>query len=144
MVSKFQSFVSGVHNSFVEELPLHVKQPTESIFCILSNAEYELKSHQEIQDLLREKHIIVTGIPFHPMEFDEEGLETLKAMDATIDIGGNIFNYGVKTNWMGCSQNRIQTNHILQATTVMTSTTLYSKELWARCWNVPAWKMENA
>jgi hypothetical protein len=74
----------------VEELPLHVARPSESVFRILSNADYESKSPQEIQDLLRQKHIIVTGIPSHPMKFDEDGLETLKALDATIDIQGNI------------------------------------------------------
>lgn len=76
----------------MEELPLHVTRPSESVFCILSKVDYESKSHQEIQDLLRQKHIVVTaGAPFHPMKFDEDGLETLKALDATIDIQGNIF-----------------------------------------------------
>lgn len=88
-VSKFQSFVDGVRGSFVEGLPPHVARSAKSVFCILSSAEYESKSHQEIQNILREKHIIVTETPFHPMKFDEAGLETLKALDATIDIQGN-------------------------------------------------------
>lgn len=76
----------------MEGLPLHVAQPSKSDFCILSNADYESKSDKEIQDLLRQKHIVVTGIPFRPrMKFDEDGLETLKALDATIDIQGNVF-----------------------------------------------------
>lgn len=88
-VSKFQSFVDGVRASFVEGLPPHVARSAESVFCILSSAEYESKSHQEIQNILREKHIIVTETQFYPMKFDETGLESLKALDATIDIQGN-------------------------------------------------------
>lgn len=44
-VSKFQSFVDGVHTFFVA-------RPGDSVFCVLSKAEYESKSHQQIQDLL--------------------------------------------------------------------------------------------
>ena len=45
-------------------------------------------STSDVQALIRDKHILVTGCPQGSVNFDGNGLRTLANLDAAIDIQG--------------------------------------------------------
>ena len=77
--------------------PVHLDNPTSSVFYITNHEHFESLPAQEVQNIFRFQHIIVTGVPLgRTMEFDRQGLETLcpwkkpKVMqDFSISVEGN-------------------------------------------------------
>ena len=62
--------------------------PKKSAFCIISKQDFESKSDQEIQNILKEKHIVVTD-EFKPsLSFDDKGLRTLGDLYKPVTIQG--------------------------------------------------------
>jgi hypothetical protein len=59
-------------------IPVHLYKPEDSIFYITNHAQFDLLSAQEVQDIFRYKHIIITDVPLgQTIEFNRSGLETL-------------------------------------------------------------------
>jgi hypothetical protein len=54
----------------------------------MGQEEYATMAPQQLQKLLREKHILVTGCPTSGISFDSKGLRTLASLDVPIDIQG--------------------------------------------------------
>lgn len=76
--------------SYIDGLPAWKARPQDSDICILSKAEMDAKSPEEIQKILRHKHIYVEkDLNFKPKYgFDEEGLATLTQLDRPVIIHG--------------------------------------------------------
>src|SRR5271168_1959482 len=70
------------------KLPLHLADPSKSVFCILTNDEYSQKSTEDILRLLAHQNIIITGMPVKTQQFDEDTLQTLTTMNAVVPIQG--------------------------------------------------------
>jgi hypothetical protein len=69
--------------------PLHLSDPDRSAFVVMTETEYEAKTVQEIQEIFRRKHILITEIPpSPPLQFNEEGLSTLAALNTITHIQG--------------------------------------------------------
>jgi hypothetical protein len=74
-----------------KHVPLHVKKDPCSVFESISEADFDNLSTRDIQEKLRKKHIVITGVSQKPLEFNEKGFSTLeKPMDALISIQGHI------------------------------------------------------
>jgi ribosomal protein RSM22 (predicted rRNA methylase) len=68
--------------------------PEDSIFCILSKSEVDQKSAEELQNILRRKHIVVHD-QFEPtLRFDEQGLSTLGDLQKLVTIHG-VYDFSV-------------------------------------------------
>jgi len=82
----------AIQENDVEGKPLFIAEPTQSIFKILTDDEYQACSTQEIQDYLRTQHIVVKDrkIPNH--KFDENGLRTLRPLNDPVTIHGQFKN----------------------------------------------------
>jgi hypothetical protein len=62
--------------------------PQYSVFHIMSKQDFESKSAREIQDIFKEKHIVVYD-QFKPaLSFDEKGLSTLGDLHKSVTIQG--------------------------------------------------------
>jgi hypothetical protein len=80
-----KDIIEMVEKAYVDGVPLHHLLPARSrnfdplassIF-IIPWAEFMKMPNVEIQQIFRHRHILVTGTPTDPMNFDEEGLSTL-------------------------------------------------------------------
>lgn len=57
---------------------VHLKKPKKSVFYIIDHDRFESLSSQEVQDIFRHQHIVVTDVLLgRPVEFNRKGLETL-------------------------------------------------------------------
>lgn len=81
-------FSEAVRAGFQDGVPPHIANPEKSVFAIMSESEYKEKSVEQIQDIFRQKHIIVTDMRTTPLQFDEEGLMTLTNLSTIADIQG--------------------------------------------------------
>lgn len=72
-------------------VPLHVKNDPRSVFERITAAEFNNLSTRDVQEKLRKRHVIMTGVIHDPVEFNELGFSTLeKTMKAIISIQGDI------------------------------------------------------
>jgi hypothetical protein len=75
MVEK--AYVNGVPPHCLPPSRSHNFDPMASSIFIIQWAEFMKMRNLEIQQIFRHRHILVTGTPTDPMNFDEEGLSTL-------------------------------------------------------------------
>lgn len=54
----------------------------------MTEEEFETKTVAEIQDIMREKHIVVTHMRSGQLQFDARGLSTLTGLSTIADIQG--------------------------------------------------------
>ena len=74
-----------------KRVPLHVKKDPRSVFEGIAAADFDNLSVRDAQEKLRKHHIVMTGVSFQPLEFNEKGFSTLeKTMNALISIQGHI------------------------------------------------------
>jgi hypothetical protein len=75
----------------VENVPLHVMKDPRSVFETITAADFDNLPIGDAQEMLRKRHIILTGVSYRELEFDEKGFSTLeKTMKALISIQGHI------------------------------------------------------
>ena len=73
--------VSQIKEGYEEEKPLYIKNnrrtmPTkESVFKIIDEAEFVEMKQSNVQEILREQHIVVTGMRYQEKSFEEALLE---------------------------------------------------------------------
>jgi hypothetical protein len=72
----------------MDGLPLHVSDPEKSAFFVMTEAEFESKSVEEIQAIFQQKHILVTGMHSAPLQFDSRGLSSLTRLSTVTHIQG--------------------------------------------------------
>jgi hypothetical protein len=87
----FQTFERLMSRSVTEDGPLHSANPALSSISVLTFEEYKSKSAQEVQFILRDKHIAITGMPQdgkNLVDFDAPGLRHLVHLDAKIHMQG--------------------------------------------------------
>jgi hypothetical protein len=74
-----------------KNVPLHVKKDPRSVFEAITAADFDKLSIRDAQEKLRMRHIIMTGVSYRELEFNEKGFSTLeKTMEALISIQGHI------------------------------------------------------
>ena len=81
-------FYEAIRARYQEGRPLHLSDPDKSVFVVMDEMEYEAKTVPEIQEIFRRKHIIVTEMRSPPLQFNEEGLSTLAALNSVTHIQG--------------------------------------------------------
>jgi len=59
----------------------------------MSESEYLNKTSGEIQELLRNKHILISDCAFQQLEFNEDGLRTLCPPWQTIEVQGEVLSF---------------------------------------------------
>lgn len=76
--------------------PLHVANPQLSMFRILSLAQFNQLTDQQVQELHGQHHLLVTGYPPAAFEFDARGMATLAPPSRIFTIQGAFF-YGTNS-----------------------------------------------
>ena len=84
----FQNFYDFVKQSYINGRPRQVDSPDQSFIATFSYTQYLEMSVAKVQSILRDKHILITGMPTQSIFFDSKGLQTLTNLDARIDIQG--------------------------------------------------------
>lgn len=67
-----------VEKGYVAGTALHIAKPEQSVFRVMTDAEYRSSSIADIQNILRTRHILITHRPESEHQFDKEGLRTLR------------------------------------------------------------------
>jgi hypothetical protein len=83
-----EQFSAAVEDGFQDGLPLHIANPEESVFAIMTESEFEEKNVEEIQGIFRQRHIIVKDMRTTQYQFGEEGLYSLTGLTTVVDIQG--------------------------------------------------------
>lgn len=80
----------AVESYYINDLPAWQSKPDDSVFCVLSQQEMNSKTAEEVQSILREKHIYVRRDPLLDLDnnFDDSTLRTLCPLDKSIVIHG--------------------------------------------------------
>lgn len=68
--------------------PLHVADPSRSMFHVISLQDFNGMSDERLQDLHAHFNIIVTGCPQEPFGFDAKGMATLAPPSRIFTIHG--------------------------------------------------------
>lgn len=79
-----------VHDGYINGLPPHIADPQNSCLAKLQHKDLSIMPAIDIQNKMRHKQVIVTGLPFdETMQFDANGLRTVVgSMTAQISITG--------------------------------------------------------
>jgi hypothetical protein len=72
----------------MDGVPLHVAHPADSAFKILPFAEFQSLTALQLQDLLRQKNLVVTNNSKPGVQFNERGLRMLSPLDSLVPIQG--------------------------------------------------------
>jgi hypothetical protein len=72
-----------------DKVPLHVKNDRLSVFERISAEDFHKMRTLDIQEKLRERHIVLTNVTHDPVDFEEIGFFSLETtMEAIISIQG--------------------------------------------------------
>lgn len=83
------AFYHYVEECYKDGKPRYLSDESSSHIKLISHAEYMNMSVKDVQDLLRQKHILLTDTPLCPLNFDEKGLQVLTNLDAMIEFQGS-------------------------------------------------------
>ena len=89
-VPQLKSFFDKIEASHANGKPLHLADPERSMFDIISSEDFESLSAAQIQERLRRKNIIVTGLKHANVNFDKAGLRELCPLDRVVSIQGTL------------------------------------------------------
>lgn len=84
-VDQYEKLIQSIENCFVDGMPLHSSN-TKSMFYVISEGQLAAHKLQEIHQIHGKQHILITEMATSHLTFDEYGLETLKSVEAVIDI----------------------------------------------------------
>jgi hypothetical protein len=82
------SVVRQLAEDYVDGKPPHTVEGAISVFHILTQEEYDKKSVREIQDILRQQHIVIVDRPQSRVKFDANGLRTLTRLNEPVSVQG--------------------------------------------------------
>ena len=86
-LTTIESIAEAVQASYVNGLPLHLADPDNSVIKIIPEPEFIRTSDSEVQDILQEKHIVVSGILHQETTF-KEALRDTAPLNSRVDIQG--------------------------------------------------------
>ena len=96
-MENLQALFAQVEEGYEDGLPLHVVDnrqavPTrESIFKIISEAEFLKMEQVEVQEILRKQHIVVTDMRHEKIKFEEALLDIAELGWVTAIQGEQVF-----------------------------------------------------
>ncbi|PPR07980.1 hypothetical protein CVT24_002675 [Panaeolus cyanescens] len=82
-------FLDVAKESYIDNRPPHIADPSKSIFRIMTREERERHSVSEMQNILRRKVVVETGGPPSKMDFDLETFNSFKSLNSLVSIQGN-------------------------------------------------------
>ena len=88
-----QSLFARIEGGYEEGQPLYIKEhrqttlTKESVFKVISEAEFAEMEQSDIQEILREQHIVITGKQHRKQTF-EEALLDIAPLDWVTGIQG--------------------------------------------------------
>ena len=69
-------------------MPLHVTDPSRSMFRVMTVQDFNSRSIEELQELHARYHVLVTGYPQASFGFDSKGMATLSTRTRVFTIQG--------------------------------------------------------
>ena len=93
-LKKIENVMDAVISWYSNGMPLHIADPTHSAFRILSKAEFDKISDQEVINGLSRQHFLITGTSEAPLAFDESGMRTLCHLKTVVELQGGSTIFG--------------------------------------------------
>ena len=89
-LEKLENLLAAGVAEYQDNLPIHLSNPQESCIVVLTEEEYAGMSDRQIQNLLRNKNLLISESQVAPMKFDEDGLRTVAPLYTKIEIQGTV------------------------------------------------------
>jgi hypothetical protein len=83
-------FVDGVENTYVNGVPYHLQDNGSTMLYKTNQELYSKLTVGQVQEILKESHIVVTERKELVVQFDKDGLMQLKSLLAIIPIEGSL------------------------------------------------------
>jgi hypothetical protein len=90
-LSLLEDFDKAIKAGYVDDLPRHISRPSSSAFYVITEADFNKLSVEDIQDIFRNRHFLVTEMSTPTLKFDGKGLSSLTSLSAITDIQGKSF-----------------------------------------------------
>lgn len=84
----WRSVDSAIRADYVSNLPTYISRPELSSIKCLTHVEYEQLSPSQVAVILKDKNILIHGIPHTPVEFGWRSLKRLGRIDRQMTIHG--------------------------------------------------------
>lgn len=78
----------NVEHFYIEDMPKHISDPDNSMFCIISHEDEVYMFAKKTQKILQDRHIVVMNVKPHMTTFDHGSLETLSPLNTVVNIDG--------------------------------------------------------
>ena len=94
MVEK--DYVNGTPKHLLPAASSREFDPEGSTIFVTSFSDFHRMSGREIQDIFRDRNILVTKVPVSPLQFNEDGLSTLAPLDQKNFFQGESYVYNLQ------------------------------------------------
>jgi hypothetical protein len=68
--------------------PRYLEEGHFSSVQVIPYDQYKTMSTSEVQERLRQRHLVITGMPMDPVDFDERGLQELTNLESKVPFQG--------------------------------------------------------
>lgn len=89
-LEKLENLLAAGVAEYQNNLLVHLSNPQESCIAVLTEEEYTGMSDRQIQNLLRNKNLLISESQVAPLKFDEDGLRTVAPLYTKIGIQGTV------------------------------------------------------
>jgi len=88
-MEKMEKLLGAVVAQYEQGLPLHLVDPKRSAIAVMSEAKFREMRADEVLELLRTKHLLISGCAGEePIKFDEQGMRTLCLPTKEFEVQG--------------------------------------------------------
>jgi len=80
--------MKAAETNYVGGVSKHLSKPEESTFCVMDHSKYKTLLPSDLERILKTQDIVVHGMPWEKMAFDEAGLRSLGQLDTIRSVQG--------------------------------------------------------
>ena len=85
---KLYKILDAALAQYEDGYPIHLSNPKKSRITTMTESHFLKMSAKEVQDTLRQTHILISDCAAQPLKFDRDGLRTLCSPNDTIEVHG--------------------------------------------------------
>lgn len=93
-LKSIEEFRIAIEKSYKNGKPLHISDPENSVFHIVSESVFKTLTDAQVQEILRTQHIVVTDTVKHNLNF-KQALKRLAPLSSTVTIQGEFLRLSV-------------------------------------------------
>ena len=96
---KMEKLLETAVAQYEDGYPIHLSNPKKSAITAMSMSHYEKMTIKEVQDTLRNTHILISDCVGPALQFNRDGLRTICSPNVTIEVHGK-FQFPFQIQWL--------------------------------------------